>query len=52
MKKKQLNLKVEFINTFDIESFSDSEQSIFFSSLLENLSKVYDKTKLESEQTT
>ena len=30
-----VNLKVEFINTFDIESFSDSEQTLDFVFILE-----------------
>ena len=47
MKSNELNLKVEFEDTFDIDNFSKSEQDIFFSSLLENLSKIYDKEKVE-----
>ena len=45
MKSNELNLKVEFEDTFDINNFSKSEQDIFFSSLLENLSKIYDKSE-------
>ena len=47
LKNNQLNLQVEFEDTFDIDNFSKSEQDIFFSSLLENLSKIYDKEKVE-----
>ena len=47
LKSNELNLKVEFEDTFDIDNFSKSEQDIFFSSLLENLSKIYDKEKVE-----
>ena len=47
LKNNELNLKVEFEDTFDIDNFSKSEQDIFFSSLLENLSKIYDKEKVE-----
>lgn len=47
LKSNELNLKVEFEETFDIDNFSKSEQDVFFSSLLENLSKIYDKTKVE-----
>ena len=47
LKSNELNLQVEFEETFDIDNFSKSEQDVFFSSLLENLSKIYDKTKNE-----
>lgn len=47
LKSNEFNLKVEFEETFDIDNFSKSEQDVFFSSLLENLSKIYDKTKVE-----
>lgn len=47
LKSNELNLKVEFEETFDIDNFSKSEQDVYFSSLLENLSKIYDKTKVE-----
>ena len=47
LKSNKLNLQVEFEDTFDIDNFSKSEQDIFFSSLLENLSKIYDKEKVE-----
>ena len=47
LKNNELNLKVEFEDDFDIDNFSKSEQDIFFSSLLENLSKIYDKEKVE-----
>lgn len=47
LKNNELNLKVEFEDTFDIDNFSKCEQDIFFSSLLENLSKIYDKEKVE-----
>ena len=47
MKSNELNLKVELEETFDIDNFSKSEQDVYFSSLLENLSKIYDKIKVE-----
>ena len=50
LKNNELNLKVEFEDTFDIDNFSKSEQDIFFSSLLENLSKIYDKEQTKVEK--
>ena len=50
LKSNELNLKVEFEDTFDIDNFSKSEQDIFFSSLLENLSKIYDKEQIKVEK--
>ena len=50
LKNNELNLQVEFEDTFDIDNFSKSEQDIFFSSLLENLSKIYDKEQIKVEK--
>ena len=50
LKSNELNLKVEFEDDFDIDNFSKSEQDIFFSSLLENLSKIYDKEQTKVEK--